>query len=149
MSELERAIAVEVDLLRSGTSSDYAAYAAPIPGEPLWRWRGMSGSISQRTALLAVRPGRGIAGAVIKTGRTIVLGRHRNEADLRKEDALLLETERLVAAAAVPVNVSGVTQGLLLIASREPRDYDADDMMRLNAAAEALAAMSGSHSPIK
>jgi nitrogen regulatory protein A len=114
----------ELERLLAATGSDFAAYAAPDGREPLWRWVYACGGTSDRLLRLAVRPGRGIAGAALRTGRAVVLGRHRNAAGLRMEDTALLLAERLESVAAAPVLIDAAPIGLVLLGSRSERDYD-------------------------
>lgn len=124
MDSFDSLLAIELEWLRDQTGSDLAAFAAPIPQQPQWRWIRAIGESSDRMMRLAVQPGRGVAGAALRTGRTIVLNRHRNAYDLRKEDAPLLLMERLSSVVAAPVLYEGKAVGLILLGSRSEKDYD-------------------------
>lgn len=127
----------ELERVRELTGSDLAAFAALA--EQGWRWIGVCGNMSERFLRLAVQPGRGIAGAVLRTGRAVALERHRNAADLRREDAALLLLERLTSIAAAPIQRDGATVGILLVGNRTDKDYDAEAMQLLVQALSLLA----------
>jgi nitrogen regulatory protein A len=131
----------ELERLRAATGSDLAAYAAPADSELRWRWVRAAGASGVRLPRLAVQPGRGIVGAVLRTGRPIVLDRHKHAAQLRKDDAQLLLAERLSTVAAAPVLRSGSATGVLLLGSRTGKDYDSAAVQLLTAAAARLEAV--------
>ncbi|MCD1258589.1 GAF domain-containing protein [Paenibacillus athensensis] len=135
MDSFEAQLLGELERLRVETGSDVAAYAAPARRSPLWGWVRVAGEVGRRFVRMAVQPGRGLVGAALRTGRAVVLDRHRDAADLRREDAALLLTERLIAAAAAPVLRDGHAVGLLLLASRRERDYGVDDVRLLTESA--------------
>jgi len=127
-----------LEQVRERTGSDIAAFA--VSAGRGWHWVEAAGNTSERFLRLAIQPGRGIAGAVLRTGRAVALDRHRNAADLRREDASLLHAEQLNAVAAAPVEHGGATVGILLIGARTPKDYDAEAMQLLVQASSLLAA---------
>ncbi|WP_052487230.1 GAF domain-containing protein [Gordoniibacillus kamchatkensis] len=134
------AMVAELDRLRLETGSDFAAFAVPLEGEASWRWSCASGNLNSRYKGLVIKSGRGIAGSALRTGRAVVLGRHRYASDLRKDDLPLLSAERLEAAAAVPVTVpaAGGSKGVLLVGARSPRDYDAASVEKLCESAQRI-----------
>lgn len=140
MDSFDLRLAGELEWLRDVTGSDLVAFAAPGKQQSQWRWISALGESSDRFLRLAVQPGRGIAGAALRTGRTIVLDRHRDAFDLRKADAPLLVTERLSSVAAAPVLLNGKAVGLLLLGSRSERDYDNDSVRLLTDASSRIAA---------
>ncbi|MCZ8516730.1 GAF domain-containing protein [Paenibacillus filicis] len=141
MDGLNLMIAAELERIRKETDSDFTAFAAPRRDESSWRWTYASGSLNGRYALLAVKPGRGIVGAALRTERVIVLDRHRHALDLRKEDSPLLMAERLEAVAAVPVLLPNGPQGVLLLGARSPMDYDSASIEKLYESAKRLSSV--------
>jgi len=131
MDSFETQLVHELERLCAETGSDVAAYAAPARLSPLWGWVRVAGKVGRRFMQLAVQPGRGLVGAALRTGRAVVLDRHRDAYDLRREDAALLLPERLSSVAAAPVLHNGQAVGLLLLASRTGRDYGQDDVRLL------------------
>ncbi|MCZ8514783.1 GAF domain-containing protein [Paenibacillus filicis] len=141
MDSFDSRLASELQRLRDETGSDLVAFAVPVSQLSQWRWVRVIGAESERILRLAVQTGRGIAGAALRTGRTIVLDRHKNANDLRKEDASLLLAERLSSVAAAPVIYDGNAVGLILIGSRSEKDYDNAAVQLLGDTSSRLAAV--------
>lgn len=141
MDSFDARLANELQRLRDETGSDLAAYAAPDSPQSKWRWKRAVGESGTRLLRLTVQPGRGIAGAALRTGRTIVLDRHRNASDLRREDAPLLLSERLSSVAATPVVVEGRVVGLILLGSHSERSYDDATLQLLTDTSARIAAV--------
>ncbi|GAB2700896.1 GAF domain-containing protein [Paenibacillus thermoaerophilus] len=128
-----------IDRLRADIGCDFAAFAQPDPAHAAWRWTHASGSESGRYLRLTVRPGRGVAGIALLTGRLVASDRHRYAADLRKDDAPLWIPERLESAAAVPVRLGKQRTAVLLIGRRDPGPFAPGQLEGLQEAAERLA----------
>lgn len=131
-----------LERVRLATASDFAALArshAAGPAGPAWRWTEASGNRSERYRLFQVKPGRGVAGIALLTGRPVGSDRHRYADSLRSDDFPLWQAEGLAAAAAVPVLRGDAIVAVLLIGARAPRPYDSAELEQLAAAAASLA----------
>ncbi|MBO9605294.1 MAG: GAF domain-containing protein [Paenibacillaceae bacterium] len=135
------AIQQQLDRLRAATSSDFAGLAWFVPQEHRIRWLLASGNLGERYRNLALKPGRGLSGQVIRLGRPVVLDDSAPEAEverLRHEYSILM-VEQLHSFLAVPVAADGETRGALLIGSRQPRRFAPSDLPAATEAAERIA----------
>lgn len=136
------AIQQQLDRLRAATSSDFAGLAWFVPQEHRIRWLLASGNLGERYRSLALKPGRGLAGHVIRLGRPVVLDAAAPEAErerLRHEYSIMM-VEQLQTFLAVPVEAGGETRGALLIGSRQARRFAPSDLPAAAEAAERIAA---------
>lgn len=138
MDQSHESLADALARLRADTGSDMVALAQPVTGEQVWRWTHAVGSSSGRIRRFIVKPGKGVAGVALQTGRPVAYDRHRYSQDLRRDDAPLWSVERLETAAAAPVLHSDRIAAVILIASRRSEPYSSQQMTELSQAAERI-----------
>jgi nitrogen regulatory protein A len=105
------------------------------------RWLYGSGSLNDRYKKLALLPGRCLAGQVAKLGRTVVMDASTGNVERQRSEYPIMLLERLHAAAASPIMISGEVHGILLIGIRSSKIYSPDELATVSRCAEALASM--------
>ncbi|TLS50720.1 GAF domain-containing protein [Paenibacillus antri] len=114
---MERVLAA----LRASTDSDFSAVARYEHEVRLIRWIAASGQRSERYRHMRKRPGEGVAGEVIRFGTAVVRGYGPD--DEKRSDDFMMHAEKLLVAAAVPIEAEDGRQGVLLIGRRTPIPY--------------------------
>jgi nitrogen regulatory protein A len=130
-----------LDRLRMETTSDFAGVAWRGLRENRVRWLYGSGSLNDRYKKLALLPGRCLAGQVAKLGRTVVMDASVANVERQRNEYPIMLLERLYAAVASPIMISGEVHGILLIGDRSSKRYKQDDLAAVSRCAEALASM--------
>ncbi|QGG55079.1 GAF domain-containing protein [Paenibacillus sp. B01] len=140
MTEGERGGREELERLRRELGCDLAIAGLALAGGGL-RWRVASGAVSERYRIMAERPGRGLAGTVLKVGRPMTLQAAELRAGRQLQDYPLLIAEGICSAYAVPLLASGRPRGVLLVGCRGPKAFSAADRSAAEAGARRLEAM--------
>ena len=128
----------ELELLRKITLSDFSGVAWMDRHDHRIRWLFASGNNSLRYRDLALKPGRGLAGLVIKLGRPVIIDSTMANYDRIKHDYSIMMVEHLQSAAAVPLAIQNEVHGVLLIGSRTMRIYHKNDVMAVTSVADRL-----------
>lgn len=116
----------DVDRLREVFSFDFAALAL-IQTEAdscVLRWQYVSGNENDRYKKIVLKSGKGIAGAVFKTGKPFHM---KNTESVPSHDVYnypILVFERLKSLAAVPLFDHSRVAGVLLFGFRQPEQLD-------------------------
>jgi nitrogen regulatory protein A len=120
----------ELDSLCKITTSDFSGLAWIDQHDSRIRWLYVSGNSNDRYKRLALKPGRGLAGLVLKLGRPIVIDAGMTDLELSRVqyDYPIMLVEHLQAAIAVPITVLNETRGVLLIGNRTDRYYEENDL---------------------
>jgi nitrogen regulatory protein A len=120
----------ELDSLCKITASDFSGLAWIDQHDSRIRWLYASGNSSERFKRLALKPGRGLAGLVLKLGRPIIIDAGMTDLELShvQYDYPIMLVEHLLAAIAVPITVLDETRGVLLIGNRSERYYEENDL---------------------
>ncbi|MDP5275618.1 GAF domain-containing protein [Chengkuizengella axinellae] len=141
MGSLQPEIEKHLEGIRLLSSSDFVGFAILDKEEYIIRWKYVSGNRNDRYKRIRLRPGKGIAGQVIKHGRPVIFDTQydRSLIDLREYPILLAES--LEAVAAVPVTLKNAVTGVLMIGSRILRDFDKQTIELLESIAEQLGSM--------
>ncbi|QJC50952.1 GAF domain-containing protein [Paenibacillus albicereus] len=140
MTEGEKGGQEELERLRRELGCDVAVAGVAAQGGGL-RWKAASGAASDRYRIMAERPGRGLAGTVLKVGRPMALQAAELRAGRQLQDYPLLIAEGLCSAYAVPLLASARPSGVLLIGSRSPKAFADADRLAAQAAARRLEAI--------
>lgn len=116
----------ELDLLRKMTFSDFSGMAWMELHDHRIRWIFASGNSNLRYKDLALKPGRGLAGLVIKLGRPVIIESTINNDERIKHEYSIMLVEQLQSAIAVPMTIRNEVRGVLLIGNRTERVYHQD-----------------------
>jgi len=133
----------ELDGFRTSTSADFVALAWISDDDHRMRWRVASGSRSERYRTLPVRPGRELAGAVYRIGRTLAWDGTTPDLGRKRLESPIMMAEELKAAAASPVFRGSEIQGIVLAGQRSNRVYTPDDLKALENLCERLGKLAG------
>ncbi|MBI3998902.1 MAG: GAF domain-containing protein [Armatimonadetes bacterium] len=101
-------------------------------------WRLLVGG-SDRFRQIRLRPGEGVAGYVVKTGRPLVMNDWEHCPAAGPVSAPILTLEGLRAALAVPLQSGGRTFGVLMVASHRPTAFTTDQVALLSSLANQAA----------
>jgi nitrogen regulatory protein A len=126
ISPFQEVIQFELDQLRKVTSSDFSGIAWIDERDNRIRWLYASGNLNERYKKLALKPGRGLAGMVIKLGRPLVIDAKTLEVEILRmqHDYPIMLVEQLRCFIAVPITIHIETLGVLIIGHRTERFYD-------------------------
>jgi nitrogen regulatory protein A len=120
----------ELDSLCKITTSDFSGLAWIDEHDNRIRWLYVSGNSNERFKRLALKPGRGLAGLVLKLGRPIIIDTSMPDSERIRlqHDYSIMLVEDLRAAIAVPIKIQDEAQGVLLIGNRSERYYEENDL---------------------
>lgn len=120
----------ELDSLCKLTASDFSGLAWINQQDSRIRWLYASGNSNERYKRLAQKPGRGLAGLVLKLGRPIIIDASMTDSELSRiqHNYPIMLVEQLHAALAVPITLHDETGGVLLIGNRTERYYEENDL---------------------
>jgi nitrogen regulatory protein A len=132
-------IQYELDQLRSVTSSDFSGLAWIEHHDSRIRWLYASGNSNERYKKLALKPGRGLAGLVIKLGRNVIVDAAMQNLERLRQDYSIMLVEQLLSVIAVPITIRFETCGVLLIGERTERFYEKNDLYLITNLADRIA----------
>lgn len=123
-------IQLQLDRLRAATSSDFAGLAWLEQQDNRIRWLFVSGNLGERYKKLALKPGRGLAGHVIRLGRPVIVDAAMPDEERQRlrHEYSIMPVEQLQSLLAVPVAVGDETRGALLIGNREAGSFAEVDL---------------------
>lgn len=142
MDQLEKVqpyITDELTRLRSLTLSDFSALACIEKSEGLLRWKYVSGNLNCRYKNIAMRSGRGLAGLVIRHGRSIILDASIPDFNRKLQEEPIMLAEHLQSAIAVPIMMHQETAGVLLVGNRSRITYSFNEIQLVLNIAERFA----------
>lgn len=127
-----------LDGLREMLSSDLAALAFYDETLKEVRWQVTSGSQNPDVTSIRLRPGEGFAGRIVLND--LPLQTFRFPQDLTEDPSSypIFLAEGLKAAVGVPVRGAAKVLGVLMVASREEREYTDEDLERLTRVADSV-----------
>ncbi|MFC3883497.1 GAF domain-containing protein [Bacillus songklensis] len=108
----------ECDKLLHLVSCDFVGLAFQNKVGPDVRWHYAIGNRNDKYQRIAVRYGKGIAGRVISTGRSIIVDDFPNHIQGKVLEYPIMLAENLVSAYAVPLFCNGIPRGVLLVGRR-------------------------------
>ncbi|UNK16433.1 GAF domain-containing protein [Paenibacillus sp. N3/727] len=121
--------------LRKLTDSDFCAVAIYAASERQIRWVAASGYTNEKFRYMVNRPGQGIAGDVIRIGRTVQKTCLSDEQ--RRDSDYMMLAEHLIVSAATPIQREhNETAGILLMGRRKGEIYGVSELTQLESAAE-------------
>ncbi|QLK86745.1 nitrate respiration regulation accessory nitrate sensor NreA [Staphylococcus sp. 17KM0847] len=112
----------ELDRLRHKYQFDFAGIALPTEdhvGTKI-KWRYVSGNLNERYRRIELRYGRGVAGNVMKTGKSMII-HDANEEQIQSAlfNYPILISEQLTSIVAIPLWHNHRVKGVLLFGQRE------------------------------
>lgn len=128
----------ELESLRDLTSSDFSALAWIESNERHIRWIYASGNLNERYKQIVLKLGRGLSGAVIRLGRSVVLDETIPDTNRIRNECPIMLAEHLQSAIAVPVTMAAKTCGVLLVGSRSVRVYSSKEINAVENAAKRI-----------
>jgi len=133
-----KAIQNELDSLCKMTDSDFSGLAWMDPDDSRIRWPYASGNSNERFKRLALKPGRGLAGLVLKLGRPVLIDRNMSDSERMRlhHDYSIMMVEDLHSAIAVPLKLQDEIHGVLLIGNRSERSYEDHDLHLISSTIE-------------
>ncbi len=128
-----------LDSVRELLAGDLAALAFYDDTFKEIRWQVTSGQVSPGVTSIRLRPGQGFAGRIVLT--ELPLRTFRFPQDLTGDPGSypIFLAEGLQSALGVPVKAKGRVMGVLMIASRCPRDYSQEEEATLAQVADSIA----------
>ncbi|MDO7906837.1 GAF domain-containing protein [Paenibacillus sp. JX-17] len=139
MPELPAEIQREIDLVCTDSRSDIAGVALAALPEGKVGWLYVSGSRNGRYRRIIVKPGRGIAGLTLRSGRPVKLDDAEPDLAKLRQNSPLMLAEQLHAAMAVPLrSADGQAVGVLMVGRRSPHVYTPEDLKSAESAAAKL-----------
>lgn len=131
-------VEAELAKLRQHILADFSALSWVGRNEKLLRWKIVSGNSNERFKQIAQKPGKGLAGIVIRHGRPFIVdGRMPGIERVRLEYPIMI-AEHLLSAAAVPVWISAEEKGVLLAGMRSVHLYQDQELNELKHAADRI-----------
>ncbi|MEB3102669.1 GAF domain-containing protein [Ferviditalea candida] len=127
--------------LRETTSSDFSALGFLEPLDQRIRCDYVSGNQNEKFKNIVLRPGKGIAGEVLRRRRPFILDASVQDAGMQRMNFPIMLAENLQSAAAVPVRISEEDWGVLLVASRSLRQFLSREIEMLEQSADRLAVL--------
>lgn len=111
----------ELDALRMRYDFDFAGIALPTEDhmDMKIKWRYVSGNLNNRYQRIVLRNGRGIAGTVMKTGKSMTIA-DTNQEEIQQSifNFPILMSEQLTALVAIPLWHHHRVKGVLLFGQR-------------------------------
>lgn len=98
-------------------SCDFVGLAFQSDGTDV-RWHYAAGNSNEKYKKITVRYGKGIAGRVISTGRTMTIVNFPHQIVGKALDFPIMLAENLLSAFAVPIHFKGIPKGVLLVGRR-------------------------------
>jgi signal transduction histidine kinase len=128
-----------LDVLRVMTGSDMAALAFYDEATRDLRWQVTSGGRNPGSTALRLRPGEGFAGRILMTDLPLRTFRFPHDLTEHADAYPIFLAEGLKAALGVPIRGDDRVVGVLMVASRQEREYPEADLARLTGVAGSLA----------
>jgi nitrogen regulatory protein A len=141
MENLKVEIEVSLSELRRLTSTDFAALAWSNQGDYIIRWKYASGNRNERYKRIILRPEKGIAGKVIRSGRPMILDSFTPKSGDDPREYPILLAEGLKSVVGMPVFINQRVMGVLLAGCRYTRSFEDDVIELVASVAEQLGSM--------
>jgi hypothetical protein len=137
-NEPQASVRGAMERLMKETDSEFIALALYDPEQREIRWRVAYGALSDRYKAIAIRMGKGIAGDVLSTGRSMLI--HTFPEDVKDEplEYPIMIIEKLVSCYATPVGDDRNVFGALMAGDRQGRVFAHGDREAVNRTARAV-----------
>lgn len=117
---------------------DFVGLALQNSDGPDVKWHYAAGNSNNKYRKITVRYGKGIAGKVIATGRSMTVeGFPYNISGKALEYPIML-AEKLVTACAVPIHFNSLPKGVLLVGKRTNHPFSKSEQLAVQKAAKCL-----------
>ncbi|HJV46334.1 MAG TPA: GAF domain-containing protein [Bacillota bacterium] len=141
MGSLKGDIEVSLAELRRLTSTDFAALAWSNQNEYIIRWKYASGNRNERYKRIVLRPEKGIAGKVMRSGRPMILDSFSPKSGDDPREYPILLAEGLKSIIGMPVSINQRVMGVLLVGCRYIRSFEDEVIELVASVAEQLGSM--------
>lgn len=118
MDKMQSAINECLENLRLQTGADFSAFACHEANEAVVRWKYAVGNRNERFRRIVLRPGKGIAGKVLLSGRLMKLENYEPKQHDDPREYPIMYAEELKSALGVPVVIQDRVKGVVLIGYR-------------------------------
>jgi nitrogen regulatory protein A len=141
MEDLKLEIEVSLSELRQLTSTDFAALAWSNQGDYIIRWKYASGNRNERYKRIILRPEKGIAGKVMRSGRPMILDSFTLKRGDDPQEYPILLAEGLKSIIGMPVLINQRVMGVLLVGCRYTRSFENEVIELVAIGAEQIGSM--------
>ncbi|WP_071396265.1 GAF domain-containing protein [Bacillus tuaregi] len=117
---------------------DFVGVAIQNSDGPDVKWHYAAGNSNDKYMRITVRYGKGIAGKVISTGRSMTVEDFPNHIIGKPLEYPIMLAERLLSAYAVPIQIKGIPKGVLLVGNRTKRTFSEEEHRVVLLAAKGL-----------
>ncbi|MFT4415929.1 GAF domain-containing protein [Fredinandcohnia humi] len=118
------------------TSSDFSALAKLQQRTQDIYWEYAFGNRNERYKHMVGKPGKGLAGSVIRLGTTMIVDQDSPGFEQLRLQSPIMLAENLQSAVAVPVQCKGKISGILLVGSRFRKKYSIEQINQIKTVAE-------------
>lgn len=125
---LKIAIEQKLNELSTLTSSDFSALACLNEQDQTIHWNHVYGNMNNRYKQMIGKPGKGIAGSVIRFGRVIIIDQDTVGYDKIRLEYPIMLAENLRVAIAVPVYSNGKIRSVLVTGMRSNHKYTVEQI---------------------
>lgn len=139
MRNVQGIIQKELDAFRTDMQADFVAIALTDPSAHAIRFQYVSGNRNDRYKRIVLRPGKGVAGKVIRMGRPLLMQfTEPKSMDDPREYPILL-AEGLKSLVGVPMEAEGGrVPGMMLVGCRSFREFHQHDVQAISKKANEL-----------
>ncbi|BCJ86885.1 GAF domain-containing protein [Effusibacillus dendaii] len=134
-------VEASLSTIRRLTDTDFAALAWTDEKNQTVHWRHASGNRNDRFKRIVMRPNKGVAGSVIRSGRPLILKSFTPKSGDDPQDYSILLAENLKSAIIVPLTINERVKGVLLVGCRHLRTFDEQSIELVIDFAEQMGAM--------
>lgn len=124
MKPLQEDIEARLEQLRFVTHTDFAALALSEESDQIIRWRYAAGNRNERYKRIVLRPGKGIAGKIVRSARPFRIDSFAPKSGDDPREYPILLAEGLKSVLGVPVMNHDRVLGVLLIGNRFDSSFE-------------------------
>ncbi|MFD1037761.1 GAF domain-containing protein [Virgibacillus byunsanensis] len=141
LEKIEHDILFACNKLRENVGCDFTGLALQKQSGLDITWPFVSGNRNEKFKYITVRYGKGIAGKVIGTNRSMQIDDFPSHINGKSTDYPIMLAEKMVAAFAVPLQLKGIPKGSLLIGYRKAIQFKEDDYNKVKQTANEIEAL--------
>lgn len=139
MDKIKLAITQCLENLRLQTGADFSAFACQDSTEAAVRWKYAVGNRNERFRRIVLRPGKGIAGKVLLSGRLMIIENYEPKQHDDPREYPILYAEELKSALGIPVIMQDRVKGVVLLGYRNACHIEEKIIVIAKQAAEEVA----------